>query len=86
MLAILKSLNAHNLPIFQPILMILVSKFMVRRALSDKKILIIRVAVPFKYYHFFLHRKQCVHSVVRYRHDFDFSSDIHMYDASVLLI
>ena len=36
MLAILKSLNAHNLPIFQMILMILVSKFMVHRALSDK--------------------------------------------------
>ena len=36
MLAILNSLNAYNLPIFQPILMILVSKFMVRRALSDK--------------------------------------------------
>ena len=38
MLAILNSLNAHNLPIFQPILMIhvLVSKLMVHRALSDK--------------------------------------------------
>ena len=36
MLAILNSLNDHNLPIFQPILMILVSKFMVHRALSDK--------------------------------------------------
>ena len=36
MLAILNSLNAHNLLIFQPILMILVSKFMVYRALSDK--------------------------------------------------
>ena len=36
MLAILNSLNAHNLPIFQPNLMILVSKFMVHRALSDK--------------------------------------------------
>ena len=47
MLAILKFLNAHNLPIFQPILMILVSKFMVHRAISDKNILIIRVAVPF---------------------------------------
>ena len=35
MLAILNSLNAHNLPIFQPILMILVSKFIVRRALSN---------------------------------------------------
>ena len=36
MLAILNSLNAHKLPIFQPIFMILVSKFMVHRALSDK--------------------------------------------------
>ena len=36
MLAILNSLNAHNLPIFQQILMILVSKFIVHRALSDK--------------------------------------------------
>ena len=47
MSAILNSLNARDLPIFQPILMILVSKFMVHRVLSDKKILIIRVAVPF---------------------------------------
>ena len=39
MLGILNSLNAHNLPIFQPILMILVSKFMVHRALSDKSYL-----------------------------------------------
>ena len=36
MLAILNSLNAHNLPILQPILMILVSKFMVYKPLSDK--------------------------------------------------
>ena len=36
MLAILNSLNVHNFLIFQPILMILVSKFMVYRALSDK--------------------------------------------------
>ena len=36
MLAILDFLNAHNLPIFQTLLMILVSKFMVHRALSDK--------------------------------------------------
>ena len=35
MLAILNSLNAHYFPIFQPILIILVSKFMVLRALSD---------------------------------------------------
>ena len=38
MLAILNSLNAHNLPknYFQPILIILVSKFMVHKALPDK--------------------------------------------------
>ena len=36
MLAILNSLNAQNLPIFKPILMILVSKFMVHRVFSDK--------------------------------------------------
>ena len=36
MLAILNSLNVHNFPIFQLILMILVSKSMVHRALSDK--------------------------------------------------
>ena len=37
MMAILNSLNAHNFLIFQPILMTLVSKFMVYRALYDKK-------------------------------------------------
>ena len=37
MLVILNSLNSHNFPIFEPILMILVSKFMVQRALSEKK-------------------------------------------------
>ena len=36
MLAILNSLNAHNFPIFEPILMILASKFMFNRFLSDK--------------------------------------------------
>ena len=36
MLAILNSLNANNLPIFQPIWVILVSKFMVHGAFSDK--------------------------------------------------
>ena len=36
MLAVLNSLNAHNFPIFQRILTILVSKFMVRRALFYK--------------------------------------------------
>ena len=35
MLAIFNSSNTHNLPIFRPTLVILVSKFMVHRALSD---------------------------------------------------
>ena len=46
MLIILNSLNAHNLPIFHPILMILVSKFMVHRALSDKTYLSLRLLSP----------------------------------------
>ena len=36
MLAVLNSLNAHTFSIFQPILMILVSKFMVYRTLFGK--------------------------------------------------
>ena len=51
MFAILNSLNVHNFHIFQPILMILVSKFMVHRALSNKTYLSYRVAVPFNYLH-----------------------------------
>ena len=46
MSAILKSLNAHNLPIFQPILMILVSKFMLHIALSDKTYLSLELLSP----------------------------------------
>ena len=48
MLAILNSLYAHNLPIFQPILTILVSKFMVHRVLSDKTYLSLGLLSPFK--------------------------------------
>ena len=46
MLTISNSLKAHNFPNFQPILMILASKFMVYRALSDK-LLLITASVPF---------------------------------------
>ena len=46
MLAILNSLNAHNLPVFQPILMILVSKFMAHRALSGKSYLLLGLLSP----------------------------------------
>ena len=49
MLAILNSLNAHYLPIFQPILMILLSKVMVCRALSDKQYLSLGLLSPLKY-------------------------------------
>ena len=48
MLAILNSLNAHNLPIFQPILMILVSKIMVHRALVDKTYLSLGLLSPLR--------------------------------------
>ena len=50
MLAILNSLNAHNFFIFQPILMILVSKFMVRRALSDKEYLLLGSLSPLRHF------------------------------------
>ena len=46
MSAILNSLNAHNFPIFQPILMKLVSKFMVYRALCDKTYLLSGLLSP----------------------------------------
>ena len=46
MLAILNSLNAHNLPIFQPIFMILVSKLMVHKALTDKTYLSLGLLYP----------------------------------------
>ena len=46
MLAILNSLNAHNLPIFQPIFMILVSKVMFYKALSYKTYLSLGLLSP----------------------------------------
>ena len=50
MLAILNFLNAHDMPIFQPILMILVSKFMVHRALSDKAYLSLGLLSPLTFF------------------------------------
>ena len=50
MLAILNFLNTHNLPIFQAILMILVSKFMVHRAFSDKTYLSLGLLSPLRVY------------------------------------
>ena len=61
MLAILNSLNAYNFPIFQPILMILVSKFMVHEALSDKTYLslgLLSCRIPFSMY-LQMERKLC---------------------------
>ena len=46
MSAILNSLNAHSLPIFQPILIIFISKFMVHRTLSDKTYLSLGLLSP----------------------------------------
>ena len=53
MLAILNSLNAHNFPIFEPILMILESKFMIHGVLSD--------TVPFKWSTCFRTSNGCSH-------------------------
>ena len=55
MWAILNSLNANNLPIFERILMILVSKFMVHRALSDKTHLSLGLLSPFSKITLFSH-------------------------------
>ena len=49
MSAILNSLNAHKFLIFQPILMTLVSKFMVYRALSDKTYLLLGLRSPLSF-------------------------------------
>ena len=46
MSAILNSLNVHNFLIFQPILMTLVSKFMVYIALSDKTYILLGLRSP----------------------------------------
>ena len=46
MSSILNSLNAHNFLIFQPIMMTLVSKFMVFKALSDKTYLLLGLRSP----------------------------------------
>ena len=46
MLAILNSLNAHNFLIFQLILLIIVSNFMVHRNLSDKTYLLLGLLSP----------------------------------------
>ena len=46
MVTLLNSLNAHDLSIFQPILMTLVSKFRVHRALSDKTYLLLGLLSP----------------------------------------
>ena len=48
MLATLKSLNVQNFPILQTILMTLVSKFMVHRALADKTHLSLGMLSPLK--------------------------------------
>ena len=48
MLSIFNSLNAHDFSIFQPILMILVSKFMVPKVLSDKTYVSLGLLSPLK--------------------------------------
>ena len=50
MLAIWNSLNAHNFPIFESILMILVSNIMIHRVLSDITYLSLGLLSPLKYF------------------------------------
>ena len=67
MSAILNSLNAHNFLIFQPILMILVSKFMVYRYLSDKTYLLLGLRSPLRQNH------SCIHCTLFGRHSHNVS-------------
>ena len=46
MSALLNSLNAHNFLIFQPILMTLVSRFMIYKAISDKTYVLLGLQSP----------------------------------------
>ena len=62
MLAILNSLNAHNFSIFEPILMMRVSKLMVHKVLSDEKYLSLGLLSPLSFvYHSY-------HDFVRHAH------------------
>ena len=63
MLAILNSSNAHNFPFFQPILLILVSKFMLHRALSDKTYLSLGLLSPLNHIGLFINLHQKNESV-----------------------
>ena len=48
MLALLTSLNSHYSPIFQPIWIILASKFMIHGTFSDKTYLLLGLLSPLK--------------------------------------
>ena len=54
-------LSAHNLPIFQPILMICVSKSMVHRALSDKTYLSLGLLSPLSTDQVKMNGWMCIH-------------------------
>ena len=97
MLAILNSLNSHNFPIFQPILMLLVSKFMVHRALFDKiylslgllSSLIRTVAYPrHKYYgdfkHYFAAFSTQAYLFLFFSQPLDFISHSHAFSCLML--
>ena len=60
MLGILNSFNAHNFPIFQPILMILVSKFMFPRVLSDRTYFLLGLLSPLNWLPFRPNMSECI--------------------------
>ena len=66
MLAVLNSLNANTFPIFQLILMNLVSKFMVHRALSDKTSFSLGLLSPFRPLFFFLFLSRSLRQALLY--------------------
>ena len=77
MLAILNSLNAQSMPIFQPILMILVSKFIVHRALSDKTYLSLGLLSPLTYV-FGAQKNRLIETVLLSTHNICFGGEIKL--------
>ena len=65
MLSILNSSNAHYMPIFQPILMKLVSKFMVYRALTDQTYLSLGLLSPLRDKEYVPH-DHCYHHLAKF--------------------
>ena len=75
MLDILNSLNAPSFPIFQPILIILVSKFMIHTVLSDKTHLSLGLLSPLTDVPAQIYSKTCVKRPLKNRQNKDLNNN-----------